>query len=112
MHLDRPAGARRLRQTLSAFVPGRTAICALVLWSGYIAAWTAASGARAAIAVLWWLAGLALFQAIRSSAPDGPEADPVPLPASISVQPPAEVVRRLAHAVDDPGPESGSLATR
>ena len=37
---------------------------ALALWSGYIAAWTALSGAGPAMVVLWWLAGMALVGAL------------------------------------------------
>ena len=61
---------------MSTFVPGRIATCVLVAWSGYMAAWTVASGAGPSIVVLWWLSGLALLQAIRQSLSQRREADP------------------------------------
>ena len=32
-----------------------------VLWSGYIATWTVATGPSLAIVVVWWLAGVIVF---------------------------------------------------
>jgi hypothetical protein len=85
---------------VTRFAYGRTAVCAVVGWSGYVVAWEAASGARPAIALLWWLAGLTLFQAIRSSLPERPAADPIPPPTPVS-----------ADAVQDWESEGGAVVT-
>lgn len=64
---------------MTTFLPGsRIATCALVAWSVYMAAWTVASDARPASVALWWLAGLALLQAIRQAVSQRRQADPVP----------------------------------
>jgi hypothetical protein len=34
---------------------------ALVLWSGYIATWTALTGPGPTIVILWWLVGVVVF---------------------------------------------------
>jgi membrane protein implicated in regulation of membrane protease activity len=60
----RPARALRLRQPVTTFVLGRTTTSMLALWSGYIAAWATVSGSSPTIVAAWWLAGVALLQAI------------------------------------------------
>lgn len=55
---------RRLRQPVTTLVLGRTTTWMLALWSGYIATWATVSGSRPAIVAAWWLAGVALMQAI------------------------------------------------
>lgn len=40
------------------FLHWRKMIWAVVLWSGYIATWTAITGAGPAMVTLWWLAGM------------------------------------------------------
>ncbi len=42
---------------------------AFALWSAYVVAWATLSESATSIAVLWWLAGLALIQAIGQSLP-------------------------------------------
>lgn len=74
---------------MTTFVPGRIATCALVAWSGYMAAWTVASGAGPSIVALWWLAGLALLQAIRQTLSQ----------------------RRVAEPAQDRDPEGGASVT-
>lgn len=49
---------------MTKFLHRRKMAWALALWSGYIAAWTALSGAGPAMVVLWWLAGMALVGAL------------------------------------------------
>ncbi len=87
------------------FARGRTTIWTLALWSMYMAAWAAASGASPAIAVLWWLAGLALVQAIRQSLDEkvarrkpGREAAAVPL--TVTATPALTVTTAGAQLVD------------
>lgn len=49
---------------MTTFVFGRPTTWLLVLWSGYIATWATVSGSGPAIVAAWWLAGVALVQAI------------------------------------------------
>jgi hypothetical protein len=61
----RHARTRRLHQTVTTFVLGRTTTTwMLALWSGYIATWATVSGSRPAVVAAWWFAGVALLQAI------------------------------------------------
>ena len=60
----RDACGRRLRLPVKMFVLGRTMTWMLALWSGYIATWASVTGPRPAIVAAWWLAGVALLQAI------------------------------------------------
>jgi hypothetical protein len=49
---------------VTTLVIGRTTTLMFALWSGYIATWAMLSGSRPAIVAAWWLAGVALLQAI------------------------------------------------
>ena len=42
---------------MTNFLHWRKMTCALVLWSGYVVAWTVITGSGAALFTLWWLAG-------------------------------------------------------
>ena len=42
---------------MTNFLHWRKMTCALVLWSGYVVAWTVITGSGAALFALWWLAG-------------------------------------------------------
>ena len=59
---------------MTRFAFGRKGTCALVLWSGYLLTWAAASGARPASVVMWWLAGLALLEMFTLSLGRKPDA--------------------------------------
>lgn len=60
----RRARVRRLRQPVTTIVRGRSRTWMLALWSGYIATWATVTGSRPGIVAAWWLAGIALWQAI------------------------------------------------
>ena len=60
----RYARPRRLRQPVTTLLLGRTTTWMLALWSGYIATWATVSGSRPAIVAAWWLAGVAVLEAI------------------------------------------------
>ena len=49
---------------MTAFVPGRAATVAFVVWSAYVAVWATVSDAGGSIAALWWLAGVALLELV------------------------------------------------
>jgi len=60
----RRARGRRHHLPVTTFVLGRTMMWTLALWTAYIATWATVSGSRPAIVAAWWLAGVALLQAI------------------------------------------------
>lgn len=53
---------------MTTFLDGRKTTCMLVLWTGYMATWMALSASRPAIAAVWWLTGVVLWQLITRNA--------------------------------------------
>ena len=49
---------------MTNFLHWRKMTWALVLWSGFVAAWTVIVGSGLAIAVLWWLAGMIVLGSV------------------------------------------------